>query len=165
MSLEQETKITRSHEDIISGRDEKLNELKTSIETDPKAEWVNYEVAEGLEVKLPAQAVIEAEALVEDASTNLELFQNRPQALLEHGEVVRNPRSFGFVMSGIFEKNEDWDGIKVRVALQRGMTIYEDQMEQMDYDFDNPVYKDVSSSFKNADKALKALDHLRPMNY
>ena len=162
---ETEKKPVRSHEDIIKDRNSKLTELKSEIEQNPEAKWTEYEVADGLKVKLPSEAVIEAETLIEDASSNLELFRSGPQALQDHGDIVRNPRSFGFIMSGIFEGNKDWEGIKVRTTLQRGMTICEDRMEEMDYDGEKPGYKDVSSSFDSADKALKAVDHLKPMPY
>lgn len=162
---EEVLKLPQSHEDIIKQRDTKLTELQAEITTNPEAEWREYEVAEGLKVKLPAKAVIEAEALVEDVSGHLELFQSGPGPLQDHGEIVRNPRSQSFIMSGIFQGNKDWGGIKVRLATQRGMTIYEDKMEEMDYDDSKPGYKDISELFESADKALKALDHLRPMAY
>jgi|SRR3989344_1268698 len=153
------------HEDIIKERDKKLSELNTEIVSNPESEWLEYNVAEGFKVKLPSRAVIEAEALIQDVSGNLKLFQGGPNTLRDHGDIVKNPLSISLIMSGIFQDNKDWEGIKVRIAIQRGMSLYEDEMEKMDYDYTKPGYKQIRSSFNSADKALKALDHLRPMSY
>lgn len=146
------------HADIIKDRDAALEILKSEIASNPEKEWRDFEIADGNTVKLPAQAIIESNALVQDASSHLELFRSGSQALRDHGEIVLNPRSLGFIMSGVTEDNKDWDGIRVRVALQRGATLCENKMKAMDYDDSKPGYKQASTVFNSAEQVLKTLE-------
>lgn len=154
--------VSPSHEEILKERDRKLDSLKSEIASNPEAEWRDFVVYEDLKVRVPAQAIIEAEALVQDASSHLELFRSGPQVLQDHGEIVLNPRNFGLIMSGIFEGNEDRDGLKTRITLQRGMSICEDKMEKLDYDPEKPGFNEVHKIYKGVEKVFDALAHLKP---
>lgn len=113
-----------SHEELIKQRDDKLVALESELKTDPHAEWQTVPMVEGLSVELPKRAVIETEALIQDIKSHLVVFQSGPQSLMDHGDIARNPRTFGLTMKAIFEGVRDYEGLQKRIELQRGMTIY-----------------------------------------
>lgn len=153
-----------AHEVILKDRDTKLADLQKRIEGDPKARWQPFvQVSEAVSVQLPAQAVIETDALVQDAQNNLELFRNGVKPVEDHGDIAAIPQVFGFLMQGVFGGCTDWEGLKVRIALQRGMTICEDMMEKMDYDDTKPGYAEIKEVFNEADHTLSGIDEIRPL--
>lgn len=158
-----ETQTEITHEDILKKRDEELAVLRQRIQADPTAEWGQFSVSEGVVPRLPAQAVIEAQALIADASTHLDLFRSGVKPVQDHGDIILNPRNFGYLMEGVFRNVKDWDGLRVRIALQRGITLCEKKMKEMGYDEKKPGYSTAKEVYDGADHALKNIDSVRPL--
>jgi hypothetical protein len=152
-----------NHQDILTVRDNKLRVLEQEIRANPASEWTSFEAAPNVSIVLPTQALIETEALIDDASSHLEQFRSGSQVVEDHGDIVRNPRSYGFLMQGVFRGVTDWEGLKIRIALQRGMTLCEDKMEELDYDPEKLGYSTYTTRFDDLEKLLKSIDQVKPL--